>query len=401
MHVLNPYGMAWLRRANENNVDLNRNFLVNGEAFSGAPELYAHARSAAQSGLSADARRFRVRAAATAVRYGFHRVKQAIAEGQYEYPQGLFFGGRELQDGPARWASGCGTISRDASYVFALDLHTGLGRRGTDTLIPERGVAATSPAALSAAFERALVDPHLPSVAYTVRGSFGSGASARGSRTRASISLLQEIGTCPPVQRDPRAARGKPLAFFRRWQHRRTPPKQRLREALCPAAGHVAASGESRAASRWRKPLREWAFGEGNAFMSCELCERTGGELLWQGERLRIVHVDEAGYPGYCRVIWQAHVKEMTDLSEDDRLYLMEVVFAVESVLREQLDPEKVNLASLGNAVPHLHWHVIPRFSDDPHYPQPIWSTRPPRAERALREANTSALASALAAALD
>jgi diadenosine tetraphosphate (Ap4A) HIT family hydrolase len=135
--------------------------------------------------------------------------------------------------------------------------------------------------------------------------------------------------------------------------------------------------------------------------MSCELCERTGGELLWQGERLRIVHVDEAGYPGYCRVIWQSHVKEMTDLSEDDRLYLMEVVFAVESVLREQLDPAKVNLASLGTLVPHLHWHVIPRFPDDPHYPQPIWGTARRAPPRALREANTSALAGALAAALD
>jgi diadenosine tetraphosphate (Ap4A) HIT family hydrolase len=135
--------------------------------------------------------------------------------------------------------------------------------------------------------------------------------------------------------------------------------------------------------------------------MSCELCERTGGELLWQGERVRIVHVDEAGYPGYCRVIWQAHVKEMTDLSEDDRLYLMEIVFAVESVIRELLDPEKVNLASLGTLVPHLHWHVIPRFPDDPHYPQPIWGTTRRAPQRALREANTSALASALAAALD
>ena len=135
--------------------------------------------------------------------------------------------------------------------------------------------------------------------------------------------------------------------------------------------------------------------------MSCELCERTGGELLWQGERLRIVHVDEAGYPGYCRVIWQSHVKEMTDLSEDDRLYLMEVVFAVESVLREQLDPAKINLASFGMQVPHLHWHVIPRFTDDPHYPQPIWSTSRRAREGVLREANTSALAGALAAALD
>lgn len=133
----------------------------------------------------------------------------------------------------------------------------------------------------------------------------------------------------------------------------------------------------------------------------CELCERTGGELLWQGERCRVIHVDEPGYPGFCRVIWQAHVKEMTDLSEDDREHLMEVVFAVEAVLREQLAPVKVNLASLGNAVPHLHWHVIPRFSDDPHFPQPVWG----KTQRAIaskdRRASTTSLAAALGAALD
>ena len=63
--------------------------------------------------------------------------------------------------------------------------------------------------------------------------------------------------------------------------------------------------------------------------------------------------------------------------------------------------PAKVNLASLGTQVPHLHWHVIPRFTDDPHYPQPIWSTARRAREGVLREANTSALAGALAAALD
>lgn len=133
----------------------------------------------------------------------------------------------------------------------------------------------------------------------------------------------------------------------------------------------------------------------------CELCTRTGGELLWQGERLRVVHIEEPGYPGFCRVIWQAHVKEMTDLSEDDREHLMEVVFAVEAVLREQLDPLKINLASLGNAVAHLHWHVIPRFADDPHFPQPIWGkSQRPIASKA-RHASTTALAAALGAALD
>jgi diadenosine tetraphosphate (Ap4A) HIT family hydrolase len=135
--------------------------------------------------------------------------------------------------------------------------------------------------------------------------------------------------------------------------------------------------------------------------MDCELCNRTGGELLWQDERCRIVHVFEPGYPGFCRVIWGPHVKEMTDLSDDDRMHLMEVVFALESVLREQLEPAKINLASLGNVVPHVHWHVIPRFADDPHFPQPIWAAPQRALAREQREVSSAALASALAAALE
>jgi diadenosine tetraphosphate (Ap4A) HIT family hydrolase len=135
--------------------------------------------------------------------------------------------------------------------------------------------------------------------------------------------------------------------------------------------------------------------------MECELCSRTGGELLWQDSRLRVVYVEEPGYPGYCRVIWGAHVKEMTDLTEGARAHLMDVVFAVESVLREQLEPHKINLASLGNVVPHLHWHVIPRYTDDPHFPQPIWSNAQREISPRDRVANTATLAGAIAAALE
>lgn len=110
--------------------------------------------------------------------------------------------------------------------------------------------------------------------------------------------------------------------------------------------------------------------------MSCELCTSEGGELLWRDARCRVVVVAEAGYPGYCRVIWQAHVAEMSELDSGERFHLMRVVFEVEAGLREWLQPDKINLASLGNLVPHLHWHVIPRFRDDPHFPNPIWGAR-------------------------
>jgi diadenosine tetraphosphate (Ap4A) HIT family hydrolase len=110
--------------------------------------------------------------------------------------------------------------------------------------------------------------------------------------------------------------------------------------------------------------------------MSCELCTSIGGELLWQDRDCRVVRVQDADHPAFCRVIWQRHVSEMTDLAPSERIRLMEVVFAVETALRDLLHPDKVNLASLGNVTPHLHWHVIPRFVGDPHFPNPVWATR-------------------------
>lgn len=110
--------------------------------------------------------------------------------------------------------------------------------------------------------------------------------------------------------------------------------------------------------------------------MSCVLCAAPGGIVLWQDTRCRVVQVEEPGYPGFCRVIWNQHVREMSDLDAADRAHCMNVVFAVERALRQTLAPAKINLASLGNMVAHVHWHVIPRFADDPHFPQPIWGTR-------------------------
>ena len=109
--------------------------------------------------------------------------------------------------------------------------------------------------------------------------------------------------------------------------------------------------------------------------MPCELCDTHGGELLWQDALCRVVLVKDPGYPGFCRVILNRHIKEMADLPHAEQQQLMRVVFAVEQALTRLMHPDKINLASLGNVVPHVHWHVIPRFADDAHFPQPIWAT--------------------------
>ena len=109
----------------------------------------------------------------------------------------------------------------------------------------------------------------------------------------------------------------------------------------------------------------------------CELCQTDGGIILLQNSLVRIVLAqNEADYPCLCRVILNQHVKEMTDLPAETRIELMEWVWRTERALRELLQPDKINLACLGNQVPHVHWHIIPRFNDDTHFPAPIWATR-------------------------
>lgn len=117
--------------------------------------------------------------------------------------------------------------------------------------------------------------------------------------------------------------------------------------------------------------------------VDCPLCGGDGGEVLWRDKFCRVIWVEDADYPGFCRVILNQHVREMTDLPAAERRHLMDVVFATEAVVRTLLEPAKINLASLGNMVPHLHWHVIPRFSDDRHFPDAIWAQ--PRRETAVR----------------
>jgi len=112
----------------------------------------------------------------------------------------------------------------------------------------------------------------------------------------------------------------------------------------------------------------------------CELCHRLGGHPLWRDEFCRVVLVEDRDYPGFCRVVLERHVAEMTDLAREERMRLMDAVFATEAALREVLRPHKINIASLGNVTPHLHWHVVPRHSEDRHFPHPIWA-EPVRAD--------------------
>ncbi|MDM0068553.1 HIT family protein [Variovorax sp. J31P207] len=122
----------------------------------------------------------------------------------------------------------------------------------------------------------------------------------------------------------------------------------------------------------------------------CPLCDEPGGRLVFQGAKLRVIHAAEADFPAFYRVVWADHVAEWSDLAPDDRALCMEAVAVVEQCLRAHLSPAKINLAALGNMVPHLHWHVIARFDWDSRFPSPVWAAaqRPadPQREQAIAQ---------------
>ncbi|HUR87586.1 MAG TPA: HIT domain-containing protein [Ramlibacter sp.] len=116
----------------------------------------------------------------------------------------------------------------------------------------------------------------------------------------------------------------------------------------------------------------------------CPLCDAAGEHIVFAGDKFRLVRADEKGYPAFYRVIWNGHVREFSDLEPGDRAACIDAVVDVERVLRAELQPAKVNLATLGNMVPHLHWHVIARFESDPAWPAPVWAAAQREPDAAL-----------------
>ena len=234
VHVLNPFGMAWLRRANENNVDLNRNFLRNGERWDGAPALYARLDPLINPPTPPGRDGFRARLALLALRHGLRAPRQAIAQGQYEFPRGLFYGGRSLEEGPRLYLDWLRASLVRAEYLLAIDFHTGLGRQGNETLVLEPGVNATPTDALGRALERPLADPAAGQAAYRARGAMGSVLQQALPHTRIDF-VLQEIGTYP-VLRVLHALREENRCHHYSAADICHPAKLALLEALSPAS---------------------------------------------------------------------------------------------------------------------------------------------------------------------
>jgi len=119
----------------------------------------------------------------------------------------------------------------------------------------------------------------------------------------------------------------------------------------------------------------------------CHFCDEAGGREVVRTAAWRVVHATEPGLPAFYRLVWNAHVKEFSQLAAGERHACVDALAAIEQAMLRHFAPDKVNLASLGNAVPHLHWHVVARFTWDSHFPAPVWaaSQRAAAADRVAR----------------
>lgn len=232
VHAVNPYGFAWCRRANENNVDLNRNALAR---FPGPPNpAYRRLERWLNPPAAGTLDFFYVQGAALLLRHGFSALQQAIVEGQYEYPRGLFYGGTELQESlrilfdiasAARW--------RTVERVIAIDIHTGVGRAGTYKLMVDYAETSAPYGRMVRWFGADGVASNRPagSIAYRVSG----GVSERLALllpAQAAYTAVLEFGTVSPTRLLATLRRENRIFHYDRARHARE--RGVMREVFCP-----------------------------------------------------------------------------------------------------------------------------------------------------------------------
>jgi hypothetical protein len=238
LHALNPYGFAWVRRFNENNVDPNRNFLLPGERYEGCSPGYARL-DRLLNPLRPPSRwePFTLKALWVIARHGMPALRQAVAGGQYEFPRGLFFGGA----GPSRThellAENFERWLRGSQEVVHLDFHTGLGAKGTCKLLIDYPLSDTQYRKLTEWFGADSFEASASSnIAYDARGGFGRWCVSRKLAPNYHYACA-EFGTYGPIQ----VVAG--LRAENQAHHWGLPAdaatvraKERLKELFCPAA---------------------------------------------------------------------------------------------------------------------------------------------------------------------
>jgi len=202
VHVLNPWGMSWIRRENESNVDLNRNFLTSDEAYKGSHPHYAKLDSIINiKKVSKKINLFNIRMLIHGLLHGQTKTKQAYAEGQYDFPKGLHFGGYKLEKGPSQFIDWLKIKLVNVKRCVWIDLHTGLGESGEDALLVDLSPDDTKYIELrnqKFGHRIASLDPKA-GVAYKIRGGMQKGIELRFPNINWT-SITQEFGTISSVE---------------------------------------------------------------------------------------------------------------------------------------------------------------------------------------------------------
>lgn len=68
--------------------------------------------------------------------------------------------------------------------------------------------------------------------------------------------------------------------------------------------------------------------------------------------------------------------KEMSDVPAETRLEIYTLLHEIEKFMLEYYQADKINIASFGNYVPEVHWHIMARFANDNYFPEPMWGTQ-------------------------
>jgi hypothetical protein len=180
IHALNPYGFAWRRRWNENNVDLNRNFLLSEEAFEGSPKNYPKFNSFLNpTSLPSRLEPYLLQALWLILKYGMTSLRNTFPVGQYDFPKGLFFGGHAPSKTQEILASHLPQWIGNASEVVRIDFHTGLGDWGTYKLLLDASATKETYSRLAERFEAETIEPFsTEGISYQIRGGLGDWCQA-------------------------------------------------------------------------------------------------------------------------------------------------------------------------------------------------------------------------------
>jgi len=110
---------------------------------------------------------------------------------------------------------------------------------------------------------------------------------------------------------------------------------------------------------------------------SCPMCRRWEDDSdlrIVELEHSRVVLNRDQFFPGYVLLFTRKHVTELFHLEPLERAGLIEEISTVAQALYDEFKPAKINYELLGNMVPHMHWHLVPRFMSEPLWPRPIWA---------------------------